>query len=137
MPVRRVFRAAYVALGQRTGRPSAPIPLAQVSRLTNFSASSRLAVDAIENIEESVAVGMQQEFSILSAELRIDENVGLVRIPIVSIVRSELVIPLQFAGRGIERQHAIRKQIVAAPFAIVGIRPRITRRPKSVSLSGS
>src|SRR5207244_6749504 len=53
----------------------------------------------------------------------------LSRIPIVNIVRRELVVPLQFSGGGIERQDAIGEQIVAAALAIIGIRPRITRGP--------
>jgi hypothetical protein len=37
----------------------------------------------------------------------------------VDIVWSELVMPFQLAACRIERQEAIRKQIVAAAFAIV------------------
>ena len=67
-----------------------------------------LAVRAIENVEKTVPIGMQQELSILSAKLRVHQYIGLGRIPIVNIVRSELVIPLQLSGSGIERQNAIR-----------------------------
>ena len=95
------------------------MPLAQVIRLTNDLASRRRPSCAIEDVEEPVSIGMQQEFPILPAKFGVHQNDGRVRIPIVRIVRSELVVPFQFAGGRIERQDAIREQVVAAAFAIV------------------
>ena len=62
---------------------------------------------------------MEEEFPILPAKWGVHQNDRRVRIPIVGIVWSELVVPLQFAGGRIERQDAIREQVVAAAFAIV------------------
>src|SRR5438105_1859906 len=78
---------------------------------------------------------MQEEFPVLSAKLRVYQDVGLGRIPIVNVMRSELVIPLQLSRGGIEREDAIREQVIAASLAIVGIRPWVARGPvKSIGL---
>ena len=72
---------------------------------------------------------MQQELSLLTAIRSVDENVGLIRIPIANIVRRELVVPLQFSSGRIEGEDTVGEQIVAAALAIVGIRPRIAGGP--------
>ena len=48
----------------------------------NFSASSSLAVGAIEYVEKSISVCMQQEFPVLSAKLGVYEDIRLIRVPI-------------------------------------------------------
>ena len=72
---------------------------------------------------------MQKQLSRLSAIRGVDEDIGLIRIPIANIVRRELVVPLQFSGGRIEREDTVGEQIVAAALAIVGIRPRIAGGP--------
>ena len=129
MPVRRMVRATYVALGH-THRAAIGANAARPRQPPDeFLGEQQTCRRAIENIEKAVPVGMQQKLSILSAKLGVHEDVGLVRIPIANIVRRELVVPLQFSGGGIERQDAVGEQIVAASLAIVGIRPRIAGGP--------
>jgi len=73
---------------------------------------------------------MQQQFSILPVKFRVHHNEGRVRVPIVRVVRGELVIPFHITGCRIERQHAIRKQVIAAALAIVRIRIWISSGPE-------
>ena len=72
---------------------------------------------------------MQKEFSVLPTKRGVDEDIRLSRIPIVNVVRRKLVVPFQCSGGGIERQDAVGEQIVAAAFAIIGVRPRIAGSP--------
>ena len=51
----------------------------------------------------SVAIGVHQQLALLSVPDSIDEHHVLNRIPVVSVVRRELVVPLQPAAVGIER----------------------------------
>ena len=71
---------------------------------------------------------MQEELSLLPAIRGVDEDIGLIRIPIPNIVRCELVVPLQFSGSRIEREDS-REQIVAGALAIIGIAPGIAGCP--------
>src|SRR5206468_7586403 len=89
----------------------------------------QLSVGAIEDVEKAVPVRMQQELSLLPTKPTGDEDIWLGRIPIVNIVRRELVVPLQCAGGRIEREDTVGEQIVAAALAIIGVRPRIAGGP--------
>src|SRR5262249_10835020 len=57
-------------------------------------------------------IGLHQQFAILAAPHSIDENDVLHRIPIVPIVRRELIMPFAPAGIRIERDHRVREEIV-------------------------
>ena len=67
---------------------------------------------------------MQQEFPLHAPVLRIDQRERLGRVPRVNIVRRRLIMPLQLARIGIQRQDAIGEQVVAAAVTIVGNRER-------------
>ena len=116
--------------GAKPGRPSATDSARPRQSAEELLAKQKFAIRAIENVEKTVSVGMQKKLSILAAIFCVHQDVGLGCIPIVNIVRSELVIPLQLSGTGIERQNAIRKQVVAASLAIVGIRPWDSPSPR-------
>ena len=60
---------------------------------------------------------------------RVNEHVRLRRIPVFQIVRCELVVPLQFAGPGVQREHTVGVEIVAGAIDVVGIRPRVAGGP--------
>jgi hypothetical protein len=62
--------------------------------------------------------------------LRIHHHRRLRRIPIVQIVRGELVIPLQRPRLRIQRHHRIRIQVIALPLRPVEVRTPIPRRPE-------
>ena len=97
---------------------------------TNFSAQQELSVGAVEDIEEPVAIGVQQEFAGFSSILRVDQHRRLGRIPVVDIVRRELIVPFQLSGIGIQSQNAIGEEIIAGTVAVVRVRKRIARGPE-------
>ena len=106
------------------------MPLAQVRRSTNFSARRSFAVGAIEHIEESVAIRLDQQFAVLPAIAAIHDHRRLSGIPVIEIVRSELVMPFQFSCGGIKGEQGIGVKIVAFALVPVQRRIRIAGAPK-------
>src|SRR6185503_5660267 len=62
----------------------------------------QLAVGAIEHIEKSVAVGLQQQLSRLTLPQRIHQGGRFGGIPIPYIVRRELKIPFELPGLSVQ-----------------------------------
>ena len=89
-----------------------------------------LSVGAIEHIEETVAIRLQQQLSRLTLKHRVDQNRRLLRIPIPQIMRSELIVPSELPGFGVEREDRVRVQVVPLPLAAIRIRIRIACRPE-------
>src|SRR5262245_4221546 len=86
---------------------SVPVLVNEGSRGKKFS------VGTIEHIKDAVAVGMEQKFAIFSAPHSIDEDHILRRIPVVTIVRRELEMPLPLPRIGIERDDRVCEKVVA------------------------
>ena len=78
------------------------ISLAQVVS-TNGLATMSFPGDAIDRVEEPVAVGEHHDLARLPVDGELSKHGHLRRIPVVDVVRRELVVPLQLAGVGIER----------------------------------
>src|SRR5690348_4342051 len=72
---------------------------------------------------------MEEQFSCAAAPGSIDKNERLGGIPIVKVVRRELVVPLQLAGLGIERDNAIGIKIVSFALGAVIFGVGITGLP--------
>ena len=88
-----------------------------------------LAGDAIEHVEEAVAVGLQQELARLPLPLRVHQHERLLRVVVVHVVRRELEVPLALPGLGVERHHRIRVEVVAQPFVANHVGTGIAHRP--------
>ena len=84
-------------------------------------ASSSLPSVRSRDVEEPVAIGLQQQLARPSLPLRIHQHRRLRGVPVPQIVRRELVVPLQLAGLGIQRQDAVGIQIVARAIVAVNI----------------
>ena len=84
----------------------------------------QVAAGPIQDVEEAVAVRVQQQAARLAAPRRVHQDRRLLRVPIPDVVRRVLEVPLETARRGIERQNRIRVQVVALPLApvVVGTR---------------
>src|SRR5262249_258653 len=128
-PVRRVVGTTHIALGKTDGAAIGADSTRPRQPSHEFLREQQLAVSAIENVEKTVPVGMQKELSLVATIHRVDEDIGLIRILVASIVRSELVVPLEFSCGRLEPENTVGEQIVAAAFAIVGIRPGIAGGP--------
>ena len=116
--------------GTSCGRPSGPMPLAQVSFCTNGRASKHFPIHAIEHVEEPVAIRLQHELSRPALEHRVDEDGRLLRVPVPQIMRGELIMPAQLSRPGLEREERIGVQVVALPLAAVSVRVGIAGRPE-------
>ena len=97
--------------------------------MTNGLARRSAPVDAIEHVEETVAVRVQQKLAGLPVPVRIDEHGRLLRIPVPEVVRRELEVPLEPSSRGLQREDRVGVEIVALPLAAVVVGTRIARRP--------
>ena len=84
----------------------------------------------IEDIEEPVAVRLQQDLPLLSAIARIDGHDRLHRVPVVEIVRRELVVPSPHAGLGVESDDRVRPEVVALPLGAVVVGTRVPGCPQ-------
>ena len=60
-------------------------------------AGEERAVRAVEHVEMAVAIGVQQELAVLPAPHAVDQHHGLRRVPVVAVVRRELIVPLALA----------------------------------------
>ena len=89
----------------------------------------QLAVGAVEDVEEAVAIGVQHQFARLALPGRVHQHGGLGGIPIPQIVRGELVMPLELAGFAVERQDAVGIQIIAGARIAVVLLARIAGGP--------
>ena len=78
--------------GSSTGRPSAPISFAHVV-VDERLGDDHLAGDAIERVEEPVAVGEHHDLARLAVDRQVGEHRHLGRVPVVHVVRRELVVP--------------------------------------------
>jgi hypothetical protein len=86
-------------------------------------------VRTVQNIKKAVAIGVQQQLSFLAMKSPVDEHQGLVRVPVVKIVRSELEMPDQLTGLGVERQIAVRIKVVAAAIIPIRVGVRVADSP--------
>ena len=91
-------------------------------------AHQELAADAVEDIEEAVAVGPEHHFARLSLPVDVGEHRDLHGVPIELVVGRELVVPFQLAGVGVEGDHRVGIQVVAG--AIVAV-------PAGIGIAGS
>ena len=96
-----------------------------------------LARQPVEDIEEAVAIAVEQELARPAAKLDVDEHRRLGRVPVVQVVRRELEMPLQFARVRVEREDGIRVQVVALPLVAVVVGTGIASRPVQQARSGS
>ncbi len=121
------MQASDVPRSFRTiGRPSAstlfrPGGLHERTRQQHFSGG------AIEHVEQAVAIGGHDHLgrSLLQRNRR--EHRHLRRIPIVQIVRRELIVPAQLARVDVERDERARVQVVALAILSVVRGIRIAR----------
>jgi len=69
--------------------------------LDERSAEEEFAVCAIEDVEETVAVGLEEELARLALEYFIDQHKWLGGVPIPEVVGGELEVPFDLAGLGV------------------------------------
>ena len=70
--------------------------------MDEWGAGEEVSGEAIEDVEESVAIGLEQEFARLAVEVGIDQHGGLGGVPVIGVVRGHLVIPEELSRFGIE-----------------------------------
>ena len=75
----------------------------------------KLSVGAVEHVEESVAVRMEQQLALAALPWSVDHDRGFGGVPVPEIVGSELVVPLELSGLAIEREDRVGVQVVALP----------------------
>jgi len=69
-----------------------------------FPWQQKSSIRAIQNVKETVAVGLEQRLSRLTLPVHVRQNRRLGRVPIEHVVRSELVVPLELSDLDIQRQ---------------------------------
>jgi hypothetical protein len=79
----------------------------------------------INRVIEAVAISEHDDFAQLAANLNITEYRHLGRVPVVQIVRRELIVPPQLTGVGIERNDRIAVKIVTETTLAVIVGTRI------------
>src|ERR1019366_6193922 len=80
-------------------------------------------------VEGSVAVPLEHELARLAMELRIHQHRCFGGVPVVEVVRRELVVPFQLPRGGVERQHGRGVQIVSLTLVTVVVRAWIAGGP--------
>src|SRR5215469_13035030 len=82
------------------------------------------AIGAVKDVEKPIAIGLQQQTTCVSIIFEIREHRRFICVVVEKIMRSELKIPLQFPGLGVDSKNASCIEIV--PWA--GISHKIRRR---------
>ena len=98
-------------------------------RVDERTSDDEFARHAVEDVEESVAIRHHDDFARAAGDRQIGEHRDFVRVPVVRVVRRELIMPLQHARIGIEREQRVGVQVVARPRLAVPIRIGISRSP--------
>ena len=75
-------------------RPAVGADLARPGRVGERLAEEQLPGHAVEHVEEAVAIGDHDDLPPLSADRQVGEHRHVIRIPVVRVVRRELVVPL-------------------------------------------
>src|SRR5579864_9263142 len=104
--------------------PSSPGQL-----LHKRSGSQKLTVGSVENIEETVAVGLEKQMTHLVVLFSVHQYRGFVGVVVIHVMRSELEIPLQLPGVRINCKDACCVEVVARPRASIEIGSGITGGP--------
>src|SRR6185436_11491455 len=89
--------------------------LGPVELFEELFAEKQLPVSAVEHIEKTIAIGLQQKLARLALPLGIDEHGRLLRVPVVNIVRRELEIPPELSCLRLQRKDRIAIQVVSQP----------------------
>src|SRR5207253_585298 len=71
----------------------------------------------IEHVKESISIRDHHDLTASSAEVNVRQDGRVSGIPIMRVMRRELIIPAQFAGIRIEREKTIRIEIVSLATA--------------------
>src|SRR5439155_797060 len=90
----------------------------------------KFSAGTIQKVDKPVAICLHQQFVLLALINSINEHRRLGRVVVKQIMWSELKIPFQFPAIWIERQHAIRIEIVSRPHGAIEIRRWIAGGPK-------
>ena len=109
--------------------PAVGADLARPGRRHERLPQQQLAGLAVEHVEEAVAVGDHDHFprAALPVDVRLHRHV--VRVPVVGVVRRELIVPAQPAGVGVERDEGIRVEVVSQPVVAVVVGVRVAGAP--------
>ena len=97
--------------------------------LDEVLAVQEFARNAIQHVEEAVAVGPQHQLAWLALPLSVHQHRNLHRVPVPLVVRRELEVPFQLARVGVERHHRVRVQVVAWAHVAIPVRSRISHAP--------
>src|SRR6202011_1769793 len=89
----------------------------------------QLAVGPVEAIEEAIAIGLDQRFYLAAAHCKVHQDGITDGVPIMSVMRRELEVPLELARVGIERNHAAGIEIIAGPHIAIHVRTGIAGAP--------
>ena len=98
-------------------------------RLDERPPRQQLAVGAVERVVEAVAVGEEQRLLAHAVDRRLGQHRHLRGIPVVGVVRGELVVPLEHAGVGVERDHRVGVEVVALAVLAVEVRAGVAGAP--------
>ena len=94
-------------------------------RLDERLRDDHLSGDAIDRVEEAVAVREHHDLARLAVDRQIAEHRHLRRVPVVDVVRGELVVPLQLAGVRVERDERRGEEVVAFAIGAVVVGARV------------
>jgi hypothetical protein len=106
-----------------------PDGMSPIDSTEKWLGQQKFAASPIKNVEEAVTVGMQQEMAGSPSVGCINKYGRLCGIAVKQVVRSELIMPLQFARFGIESKNRVGIEIIAGAAAVVRIGKRIAGGP--------
>ena len=86
----------------RPPRPAAVVDTLGPSEFRVRLGGKELSGGSIQHVIERIAIGESQQFARLAANDAIDEHGYIRRVVIMRIVRSELEVPLQLSGVGVQ-----------------------------------
>ena len=88
-----------------------------------------LAGLAVEHVVERIAIGGHDELAGLALPIGVDQDLDLVGVPVVGVVRRELEPPDDLARVWIEGQQAVRVEVVAGAQVTVPVGCRVADWP--------
>ncbi len=96
-----------------------------------FPWQQKFSIRALQNVKETVAVGLQQRLSRLALPFHVRQNRRLGRVPIEHVVRSESVVPLELSDqpelRIVAAGKPCNRRRVLDALSLPGFRARFAR----------
>src|SRR5579864_1980758 len=86
-----------------------------------WKSREKLSTNAVQNVEKSIAIGLDKQLSRLPPVVSVDQDGSLRCIVVIQVVRRKLKIPFELSRIRVQGQHAVGVKIVPRPRTAIKV----------------